>query len=423
MTKRRHLILLKQDVNDWNSWRQENSEIELDFSDANLSNLNLSGANLSQINLSGVDFQGANLRCAYLKGANLDRAILVDANLSGSDLSEAELKEADLSNADLIDANLTNADLSNSSALSTNFKNSIFTGVCLENWQIDSSTNLEEIACDYFYGKSQKKQRYPEDETQNFLPGEYYKYINPDTARKDTLVLPEDSLSEPNLNSLEENNHSLDDSISGVWEDELSIPRLEMAKLENEESLPSENLASKFTNFNISQGDRVNRKNSIIQLSIALILGTIVTTIALVQVFKKSPNPPVSDDFISCDHQLIKQAEEAIFVRNEAKLSEIMTLLQDFNSPLGGFGNEKCRQTLYEVKYTYAIEIKANQENKLLEAVAILCSLPEQYYQDKESKPWFSRWVNSFANTSFPEQLADYIEIHGCPGADYLYSN
>ena len=43
MTNNRHLALLKYDVKAWNSWRQENSHIKLDFSEANLKDLNLNG--------------------------------------------------------------------------------------------------------------------------------------------------------------------------------------------------------------------------------------------------------------------------------------------------------------------------------------------------------------------------------------------
>lgn len=418
MTNRRHLTLLKQDVKVWNSWRQENNDIELDFSDADLSNLNLSGVNLSEINLSGVNFQGANLRCAYLKGANLDRASLANANLNGSDLSEAELKEADLTNADASYANLTDANLTNTTALSANFKNSIFTGVCLENWQIDSSTNLEKIACDYFYGKSKKQQRYPQDETQNFAPGEYYRYITEGSDYQDSLILTDDNFQEQNKYPIQENN-ILNESIDDLWDDESVIHRLEMAELTNEQSPQSVKAPGSETKIDVK--DRVKNKNSIVQLSLAFVFGTIVTAIALGQIFKKSPD--VSDEFISCDYQLVQQAEDAIFVRDEANLKQIMSRLEDFNSPLGGFADEQCRQTLYEVKYTYAIEIKANKEHNLLEAVELLCDLPEQYYQSKQHKPWFSRWVNSFANTNFPEQLAEYIEVNGCPAADYLRSN
>lgn len=420
MTKRRHLTLLKQDVKIWNSWRQENSNIKLDFSDANLSDLNLSGANLSEINLSGVDFQGTNLRCAYLKRANLYQACLVNANLSGSDLSEAELTEANLTNADVSDANLKDADLTNSSALCTNFKNSIFTGVCLENWQIDSSTNLEKLACDYFYAKSKKQQRYPQDEKQNFAPGEYYRFISTSSDDRDVLILTDDN-SQENIPKAIQGNNDAAELLDDLWAEEPLAPSLERSDSSRKRLLPSNHLSSHATNSNIAQSDRVERKNSIIQLSLAFVFGIILTAIALGQIFEKTPR--VSDNFMSCDRKLIKQARDAIFVRDEANLKQIMTLLEDFNSPLGGFADEKCRETLYEIKYTYAIEIKANQEHNLLEAVELLCELPEQYYQNKEHQPWFSRWVNTFANTNFPQQLADYVEVHGCPAADYLNQN
>ena len=287
------------------------------------------------------------------------------------------------------------------------------TGVCLENWQIDCNTNLEEIACDYFYKQSDKKQRYPEDETQKFAPGEYYRHLNPNADLQNLFILSEnDSLK--SLNSLEKNNNSLNESIDELEEKDSNFLPMAIPSSQEEKSIPS-------SNSQVTPRDRWKSKNFLIQLSVAFIFGTIVTAIALGQILKKPSNNSVADELISCDYQLIQQAEDAIFVRDATQLTEIMSLLKDFNSPLGGFGDEKCRQTLYEVKFTYAIEVKANKEHNLLEAVKILCEIPEQYYQSKQHKPWFSRWANSFSNTSFPEQLDEYIEIHGCPAADYLY--
>lgn len=76
-----------------------------------------------------------------LKGANLVGADLTDANFKGANLSEATFKYAYLERANLTQVN----------AIKTNFSHSLMTGVCLENWNIDYTTNLEEIECDYVY--------------------------------------------------------------------------------------------------------------------------------------------------------------------------------------------------------------------------------------------------------------------------------
>ena len=399
MTNNRHLTLLKHDVKAWNYWRQENSEIELDFSEANLSNLNLSGVNLSRVNLSRVDLSGTNLKCADLKGANLHKACLANANLSGSDLSEVKLTEANLTRADISYANLENANLTNVNALVTNFKNSILTGACLENWQIDNNTNLEALVCDYFYGKQQKKLRYPQNEYQNFAPGEYYRFIRNDFNALDALVATNNNSKENKQQISAQKNNILEPGEDN-WREE------------------AENLEENLIDSNDSSPEKKKQSKSIIHLSLALAFGIIVVGISLGQLFNKTSTS--SDSFITCDPSLLKQAKDAIFIRDEGKLKNLMKQLEEFNSPLGGFADEQCRQTLYDLKYTYAIQVKATKENNLLGAVEILCELPEQYYQQSNHKPWFARWINTYSNTNFPQQLEEYVENNGCPAATYL---
>ncbi len=54
----------------------------------------------------------------------------------------------DLRWADLIEANLSGVQ-----ALGTNFEGAIFTGACIENWNINSENNLNDTICDYIYLK------------------------------------------------------------------------------------------------------------------------------------------------------------------------------------------------------------------------------------------------------------------------------
>ena len=122
-----HLYILRQGVDAWNKWRDENLEIHPDLIRANLSEANLSEANLSgtklnvadlneadlnEADLSGADLNGANLTGAKLSGANLTGAVLIRADLSGAKLIEANLNGANLSGAKLIEANLIEANLS-----------------------------------------------------------------------------------------------------------------------------------------------------------------------------------------------------------------------------------------------------------------------------------------------------------------------
>jgi|GEM_PF-299795 uncharacterized protein YjbI with pentapeptide repeats len=220
-----HLSILKQGVETWNDWRRKNPHIipnlrEVDLCDANLSRINffsaylygarlfdanlananlyhavlddanLSGANLSQAdlsiaNISGAKLFGANLARADLSGANLTRADLSRANLSEAFLCQANLQKAklyksDLSFAFLEYADLTNVDLSGTQAIGTNFIRARMTGACLEDWNINSITQLTEVDCQYIFLKfnpatHELEERRPSDPSKNFAPGEFTK--------------------------------------------------------------------------------------------------------------------------------------------------------------------------------------------------------------------------------------------------------
>lgn len=137
----------------------------------NLSGAKLNGADLSKANLRGTDLSGAKLIGAKLSGANLSGAKLFEANLSGAHLSGANFKGANLSMANLSMANLSGALLQKAKALNTNFNKAILTGACLEDWQINSDTNLNEVTCQYLYLTSDQNERYPPQD--NFRPGEF----------------------------------------------------------------------------------------------------------------------------------------------------------------------------------------------------------------------------------------------------------
>ena len=92
---------------------------------------------------------------------NLSRANLSTTDLSGQDLSGVDLTEANLYKAQLFEANLINSNL---------------TGACIEDWMINSSTNLTNVQCDYIYRKYENDKfihRFPANHNNNFTPGEF----------------------------------------------------------------------------------------------------------------------------------------------------------------------------------------------------------------------------------------------------------
>ncbi|MGK7901866.1 MAG: pentapeptide repeat-containing protein [Hormoscilla sp.] len=87
------------------------------------------------------DGEGKNYEGANLRGANLNSAHLKDANLRTADLTEASLHAACLDGANLTEVQV----------ISANFTWAQMTGVSLENWNIDSSTQLDDVESRYVY--------------------------------------------------------------------------------------------------------------------------------------------------------------------------------------------------------------------------------------------------------------------------------
>jgi uncharacterized protein YjbI with pentapeptide repeats len=78
MSNDKHVAILKQGVDAWNSWRDANPNIFPDLSKENLTNAhlpraNLFGATLIEANLTGADLSRAKLNFANLIGAKLSR--------------------------------------------------------------------------------------------------------------------------------------------------------------------------------------------------------------------------------------------------------------------------------------------------------------------------------------------------------------
>jgi uncharacterized protein YjbI with pentapeptide repeats len=156
------------------------SLIKADLSGASLIKADLSGADLSRANLREADLRGvylgvADFSGADLSGAILSEAILSEADLNGTNLSKVDLSEADLRGKDLSKVDLSETNLSRIQALKTNFEGATFTGACIEDWNINSETNLNNVICDYVYLKEGKQERRPSDPKKNFAPGEFTK--------------------------------------------------------------------------------------------------------------------------------------------------------------------------------------------------------------------------------------------------------
>jgi uncharacterized protein YjbI with pentapeptide repeats len=111
MANEEQLSILKQGVDVWNKWREENPDVGIDLRDANLKEANLGEANLGRAQLWRVDFSHANLRHANLWQADLRQASLSAVNLREANLDETNLYKADFRGADLQGASFIGAKL------------------------------------------------------------------------------------------------------------------------------------------------------------------------------------------------------------------------------------------------------------------------------------------------------------------------
>lgn len=96
-----HLMLLRQGAEVWNLWRNESPNAIPDLGGAKLARFSLQGIDFTHANLIEVDLSGANLHYARLHSADLRLANLARANLTGTDLTNALLM-----NTILVDTNL-----------------------------------------------------------------------------------------------------------------------------------------------------------------------------------------------------------------------------------------------------------------------------------------------------------------------------
>ncbi|NEO88963.1 MAG: pentapeptide repeat-containing protein [Moorea sp. SIO3G5] len=111
---------------------------------------------------------------SYVKGN------LRGANLKGANLNKANLKLVDISEASLEYSNLEWANLTEAQAVGTDFTNAYFTGACLEAWNIDSTTRLTDVDCQYVFllenpNAMGSRERRPHDPNRVFQPGDFEK--------------------------------------------------------------------------------------------------------------------------------------------------------------------------------------------------------------------------------------------------------
>ena len=112
MANQEHVKNIKQGVEHWNKWREDNPATVPD----------LAWANLVGIDLSGANFEGAEMKLAFCRGGNLEGVNFKNANLYGTNLEESNSQNANMEGANLEGAHLRKADLTGANLKNTNMK-------------------------------------------------------------------------------------------------------------------------------------------------------------------------------------------------------------------------------------------------------------------------------------------------------------
>jgi hypothetical protein len=161
MANPEHVAKLKEGVDAWNRWREENPAGKPDFSGADITLADLDGVNLTEAvlwdtkfpdtlraaklmkadfrgsrlinkDLGLADLSGACLTGVDLIGADLTKAVLVGASLNMANLFSANLRGADLRGANLQQANLHAVNMAGASLIGTNLVSGQFEATNLE---------------------------------------------------------------------------------------------------------------------------------------------------------------------------------------------------------------------------------------------------------------------------------------------------
>ncbi|NEO58599.1 MAG: DUF4351 domain-containing protein [Okeania sp. SIO3B5] len=172
-------------------------------------NANLTETSFSNACLKSTDFRLANVthtlwrKAEYLTFARIGTTILIDPKIrellvTGNGINKqyisVNLRGANLRNADLTGSNLTIADLSEAAlegacldganlkeilAIGANFTEAKMTGICLESWNINHTTILDEVESEYIYllesAKPQTNDRERRPSSGYFSPGDFTK--------------------------------------------------------------------------------------------------------------------------------------------------------------------------------------------------------------------------------------------------------
>ena len=155
MANQEQLDILRQGVDVWNKWRNENSEVTIDLSEAHLEFNDLNGVDFRKANLRSSHFNHSEIIGAAFNNSNLDGTDFSSAKLIGTNFLRASFKSAELRYADFSDAIFSGVDFSAAKLFGakfiaawlkeSNFQNAVTNGTVFANVDLSESTGLESV--------------------------------------------------------------------------------------------------------------------------------------------------------------------------------------------------------------------------------------------------------------------------------------
>jgi hypothetical protein len=142
---KKHYIIIKQGVDVWNAWREQNPDVKPDLEGVDLENTNLEGANLADVNLFNANLANSNLFGADLVNASLDLTNLFNANLESSTLFKANLFHANLVEACLTNAILIGVRFEVSYLINTDFSDARIRGTRFSRVDLSEVKGLDKV--------------------------------------------------------------------------------------------------------------------------------------------------------------------------------------------------------------------------------------------------------------------------------------
>ena len=97
------IMLLEEQVDEFNQWRMKNLTLKLDYTGADFSNKDMSNAYLN-----GINFTECNFSNSIVNGTNFVQANLTNTDFESSDMSGALIMYSVLKDSNLVKSQLTN---------------------------------------------------------------------------------------------------------------------------------------------------------------------------------------------------------------------------------------------------------------------------------------------------------------------------